>query len=110
MPGDVDHLAIRAADEEPANSPRFVGKRVHNLVTTSLCLLVRGLYVVDLDRHNRVLWCRRVPGHDLDGSARFRGGEPGHPALVHAVLREAKEPVELPRTFDLDGAQVGDDL
>src|SRR3954452_3427319 len=76
---DVDHLAIRAADEEPANTPRFVREGVHHFITTSPCLLVRGIDVVDLDGHDRVLWRRCVPRHHLDARTRLRGGEAVHP-------------------------------
>ncbi|MDQ2850895.1 MAG: hypothetical protein M3Y49_09185 [Actinomycetota bacterium] len=36
--------------------------------------------------------------------------EPDHPALIHTVLSEPEEVEELPRTLDVVGMQVGDDL
>ena len=83
---------------------------MHDLVAASLRLFVGRVDVVDLDSHDRVLRRGRVASHDLDARIRVRGVEPGHPALVHAVLSEPEEPEELPRALDIGGAQVGDDL
>lgn len=66
MPGDIDHLSIRAPDEEATNTPRLVGDRVHDLIASLLRFLVCGVDVIDLDGQDRILWRRRVSGHDLD--------------------------------------------
>ena len=97
MPGDIDHVSIRAPDEESTNTQRFVRDRVHDLISTSLRFFIRGIDVIDLDGHDGVLWRRRVSGNDLDARARVRGGEPGHPPLVHSVFGQPEEPEELPR-------------
>ena len=96
MPGDIDHVSIGAPDEESTNTPRFVRDRVHDLISTHLRFFIRGIDVIDLDGHDGVLWRRRVSGNDLDASARVRGGEPGHPPLVHSVFGQPEETKEFP--------------
>lgn len=108
MAGHVDHVSIGAPNKEAADAPRFIGDRMHDLVPASLCLCVRRADVVDLDGHDRVLRCGRVAGHDLDGRAGIRGGEPGHPSLVHPIFAEPKEFEELPSPFNVVGVQVGE--
>jgi hypothetical protein len=51
---DVEDVAVGSPDENPAYAPWFGGQRVHDLVPKSLRLLERSLYVVDLDRDDRV--------------------------------------------------------
>jgi hypothetical protein len=48
---DVDHIAVRSANQEPGYAPRFGGERVDDLIAASLGLLV-GLInaVADVNR------------------------------------------------------------
>lgn len=46
MRSNVDHMSIRAADKETANTPRFIGELVHDLVAAPLRLLIGGIDVV----------------------------------------------------------------
>jgi hypothetical protein len=51
---DVEHVAVRVAHEEAADTPRLVGQGMHDLAAEALSGLVRSIDVVDLDRRVRL--------------------------------------------------------
>lgn len=69
---DVEHVAVRSADEEPSHAPFLGGQRMHDLVTTLLRQAVSGVDIVDLDRDHGIHGPGGVAGHHLEGGLGFR--------------------------------------
>jgi hypothetical protein len=50
---DVDHLAVRFADEEAPDAPLLVGDRMHDLCADCAYRFVNGVDVLNLDAEVR---------------------------------------------------------
>jgi hypothetical protein len=72
MAHDVEHVAVRCADEEAAHSPRFVLQRVDDLVPEPLRFFICSVYVVDLHGDDGVCRCDSVASDDLEAGSRLR--------------------------------------
>jgi hypothetical protein len=66
MTDDVDDVAVGGPDEESSHAPRFIGERMHDLVSTpasvGLCLVRVG---ADVDRDDGILRCAGIAGYEL---------------------------------------------
>ncbi len=103
----VDDHPVGRTGEEAADGPRFIGRRVHDLVAGGDDAAVHGVGVVDLDADDGLV-AGRICAENADLGGLARGRRQGDdPSLVHDHL-EPERLVERHRRGEIGAVDVGD--